>query len=219
MIQCGFTVLDYAKWIFFERIYVDLMKETFPGNRVTLYQVDTDGAYISVRDPHKTFHADIVKNRNKFDLSKLSPDHKIFQEFSHIKDLRTLNSGVCGLWKCETTSILSICSVRPKQFSILYFEDGSYEVFTDMRLKGATLASRKRQVTHEIYVKTVFDDTYTFHVVNHSIRSYNHTLYTVQTNKLMFHGLDSYRHYPDPKDINLSYPFGFYAIPSKYTHT
>ena len=151
-----------------------------------------------------------------WEYSKLETDHDIFKEYAHLKDLRTHNAGICGKWKLESTRILSICSVRPKQYSILYFVDGTYKVFTDMRLKGATLASRKRQVTHEIYVNTVFNDTYTFHVINHTIRSYNHDLYTVVTNRLAFHGCDLYRIYPNPKDVNESYPFGFYAIPKHY---
>ena len=186
---------------------------------MTIYQVDTDGAYLSVRDPNGTLHADIVKNRHLYDLSKLSPEHDIFKEFAHIKDLRTLNSGVCGKVKLESSSLLSICSLRPKQFSILYFEDGAYEVFTDMRLKGACLASRKRQVTHEVYVRTIFNDTYKFFVINHSIRSFNHDLYTVETKRLCFHGLDVYRIYPNPNDVNESYPFGYFDIPKEWTRS
>ena len=216
MIQCGFTVLDLAKWIFFEKIYVELMEQTFPGNRVTLYQVDTDGAYFSVHDPHHTLHADIVRARQLYDLSNLDADHDIFKEYAHIKDLRTLNAGCCGKWKIESSRILSICCVRPKQFSVLYFEDDTFKVLNDMRLKGATLASRKRQVTHETYLKTVFDDTFTFHVINHTIRSYNHTIYTVVTKRMAFHGLDCYRIYPNPDDINENYPFGFCDLPKKY---
>ena len=201
--QIGQVCLDYSKLIYYQNYYQGL-KKVF-GDRIKSCYQDTDSVITTIEDPENTFYKDLVKNEHLLDFSKLPPSHPIFQQFSNIPNLRTKNAGKSGIWKIESVDIDELLVLRPKQYSLLYF-DNTYTI----KSRGVPKATLK-SVNHE-FLKDVILNNKSESKRSDYIRSYDHRVYQINVDRVSFHTLDVNRVWPDPDNINYSVPYGHYSL-------
>ncbi|CAG7716934.1 unnamed protein product [Allacma fusca] len=202
-IQSGFVCLDLAKVLFYQGYYQKL-KKTF-GDRINNLYSDTDCSVCIVKDPENTLWEDMVRTRDHFDFSRITPDHQIFQQFPNIPNLRMENAGKAGLWKVESLDITEAVTLKGKQYSLLYF-DGE----EDRKCKGLPKAQLKT-FPHERYKSVILNKEQVSFKIN-AIRSFKHKVYNISVDRVCFNCLDIYRVYPDKNNINKSYPLGHYRL-------
>jgi len=195
IIQSGFTVLEYAKQIFYEGYYQQL-KKVF-GERCSMAYMDTDSAVCYVHDPQKTFLEDIINHKDFFDFSKVSSDCDLLAKNP---ELVNLNAGVSGKWKIESIDISEAVFLKSKQYALKYFGKSN-----ELKCKGIPSASL-RQCSTDTY-KAVLEDEKIVRLDMNCIRSLNHKLFNMTVNKIAFHYLDVNRVYYSTEDRNLSLPF------------
>ena len=153
--------------------------------------------------------------------SKIPSYHEIFKYLgiSDVETFKNINKGRLGLWKIENLSILSCICLKPKVYSIKNFiseyekhlrntseEHRKKILLEEHRCKGVPYACMKN-VTHSTYNDALQDD-HVKHVSSKSIRSYQHKLFTIESSKVGFHGLDMKRKFIG----NKSEPFGYNPI-------
>ena len=194
VIQIGFSVLEYAKIMFYRQYYEQLVP-AFHSRGVMAY-MDTDSSIISIVDDKNTFLDDLYNARDFLDFSKIARDSDLIQKYP---SLYKHNEGRCGLWKIETINLQKACFLGKKNYALQDF--GKY---TEFRCKGIPARSLNGR-TFEDYERTIRESSITKLPVE-SIRSINHQLYKVRVNKVAFSFLDVSRVYPTT-DVNFSLPF------------
>lgn len=177
-----------------------------------------DSVIISVSDPKNTFYEDLLKHAEYFDFSKIPDYHEIFKNIANVKEFKNRNKGKLGLWKLEYINIDSIIILKAKIYSIRNFVT-QYEKYLiendkkakklivplENKAKGVPFACMKA-ITHDDYMNSTSDNIK--HVTSKSIRSFGHKLYTIESTKVGFHGLDLKRKFVG----NYSTPFGYNPI-------
>jgi len=180
-----------------------------------LFLCISDSVIISVTDPKNTFYEDLLRHADYFDFSKIPDYHEIFKNIDNVKAFKNINKGKLGLWKLEYINIDSIIILKAKIYSIRNFVT-QYEkhlmesdkkarksiVALENKAKGVPYACMKG-ITHDDYMHSTSDNIK--HVKSKSIRSFGHKLYTIETTKVGFHGLDLKRKFVG----NYSTPFGY----------
>ena len=200
----GQAILDLAKIHYYKAYYGDL-KNIF-GNRVRVQYVDTDSAVLRIQDPHDSFYSDLLNNSDVFDFSKIPSKHEIFQHIDNVEEFKLKNKGKQGLWKIETLDCVEMVALKAKQYSLLMF-DGKQ----DMKSKGVNLKAIKNKVTHDRYKDVVINNSL-IDVEIKQIRSFNHKIYTIKSQRVGFHGIDLKRFYVKGDIMNRSLPFGYNPI-------
>lgn len=181
----------------------------------------TDSAIVVVRDPENSFYKDLYKNAEFYDFSKIASYHEFFEKMNitDIEGFKKINKGKLGLWKIENLAMLCLIALKSKQYSILNFIS-AYEhelrrqhkkyrksiLIEEMRAKGVPYPCMKN-ISHANYEDALKDD-HVKQVSCKAIRSYKHKLYTIESTKVGFHGLDLKRKFIG----NTSVPFGYNPI-------
>ena len=115
------------------------------------------------------------------------------------------NEPKSGLLKLETISILCAVFLSPKKYYYLLSNDE-----TCIRCRGIPARSLK-DVTLDTY-REVIEENKLVKLPVHSIRSFEHQLYQLVSDKVAFHNLDIARYYGSETDVNDSYPFKHHSL-------
>jgi len=197
----GQAILDLAK-VHYYKAYYDDLKFIF-GPRVRVHYVDTDSAVLRIQDPENTFYEDLLNNYNIFDFSKIPSDHEIFETVYNVEEFKKENKGKQGIWKIETLDCVEMVALKAKQYSLLLYNGKN-----DMKTKGVNLKNVKNEITHQSFKNVVIDNSLIDVEVN-QIRSFNHKIFTILSNRVGFHGIDLKRFYVKGDIMNKSLPFGY----------
>ena len=94
-------------------------------------------------------------------------------------------------------------ALKAKQYSLLLYSGKN-----DMKTKGVNLKNVKNEITHQSFKNVVIDNSLIDVEVN-QIRSFNHKIFTILSNRVGFHGIDLKRFYVKGDIMNKSLPFGY----------
>ena len=179
-VYLGMSILDLSKIIMFDFHY-QYIKPKY-GNKAKLLFTDTDSFLyeIQTEDFYKDISGDV---RDRFDTSDYPEDHP-----SGI--LTGINKKVLGMFKDEAAGkvIKEFVGLRAKLYS--YKMDEGKE---NKRCKGIKKAVVERTIRHEDYKKCLETGKEQLRRQN-IIRSYEHTLYTEEVNKIALSATDDKRY-------------------------
>ena len=186
-IYVGTSILDLSK-LHMMNFHYNVINKEF--DNYNLIYSDTDSFVYNIEHPdiYKWVH----ENKQYFDLS----DSKNID----IKDNQ--NKKVLGMFKDE------LCSVPMKEFTALNPKVYSFESAHECskKLKGISKVVVKKEITHSDY-NNVLETGNKINRDVTSIRSFDHQLYTVNTNKT---ALTAYYDKMYMSDRNTCSPFGYY---------
>ena len=161
-----------------------------------------DSAYLYIEDPENTLYEDLYNSREIFDFSKLEPSSQLFQIYP---ELINYNASKSGYLKIETISIVCAVFLGPKNYYYVLQNDEQC-----IRCRGIPARSLK-DITLETY-RQVIEENKLVKLPVHSIRSIEHQLYQLVSDKVALHSLDIARYYGSETDVNVSYPFGYHTL-------
>ena len=153
------------------------------GDKAQLCFTDTDSLLYDIETAD--IYQDMAKDADKFDTSDYPTDH-----FLH----SVVNKKVIGKMKDETASvpIKEFVGLRSKMYSMRH---GKVEKKTAKGIKKSTI---RKDLRHAMYKDTLFDETVT-QATMRAIRSVNHELYSVVSNKRALSPYDDKRYVLDDK--------------------
>jgi len=216
-IAIGQAILDLSKLHMSQSFYA--IKQRYDGDKtpeelrssaeVRLLMTDTDSLLMQLP---KRFEDDLAHDeefRDMFDFSKYPKDHPFYSD---------TNNSVVGKFKNEMvskpdkkTGIITVRKIdefiglRSKMYSIKAIdENGIAEDATVSHAKGVHKVPMK-DIKHENYREALFDHVNT-NVEYDSLRSRNHVVYSVHTNKI---GLSAYDNKFYQLDNINSVPYGY----------
>jgi hypothetical protein len=187
-IYVGTSILDLSK-LHMMNFHYNVINKEFEGKHDLIYS-DTDSFVYNIKHPD-VYHW-VSNNRQYFDLSD-----SLMKE---IKD--DTNKKVLGMFKDE------LCSLPMKEFIALNPKVYSFESEHECskKLKGISKVVVKKEITHNDYNKVLTTGNNIKRDVV-SIRSFDHQLYTVKTNKT---ALTTYYDKMFMSDNNTCSPYGYY---------
>lgn len=176
-IYMGFTVLDLAKLHMYRFLYDVLIPMCGGQDHFTLLYTDTDSLFCSVNCPD--VYELMLDNLLFFDTSNYEKNHKCFSE---------INTRVPGVFKDEMggKAIEEFCGLRAKSYSFRLPEN---EIKHCKGIKTCVIKCMR----HADFMMSLCNNT-TLNVTYNAIRSYGHTIYTCQHEKLGLNPLDDKRY-------------------------
>ena len=194
----GFTVLELAKKVMYEFLYLFLKKYFSAWYIIETLYTDTDSFMLKFMAKNKSSPplCDLFqKNSNRFDFSNFPKDHPLHN---------TENEKKMGYFKMEygAKEMTEFVGLKAKQYSILCSCDSIH------RAKGVP-ANASKQLLHEDYIKTLRTGLEK-HTSFDAIRSFKHKLYTVSTEKTALSAFDDKRFILNCGIKSL--PYGHYKI-------
>ena len=230
----GQAILDLSK-VLMQRFHYMWIKTRYPGVRSELLFTDTDSLCYKIRT--RDVYADMLANAREpdwrslalsdplfagktsaeidelrthedwFDWSGYDAHHTVFAGMTEeeVAELRARNKKVIGKMKdeCDGQPIASVVCVRAKCYSIQMADEK-----TTMKCKGIGSVAVKSQLTHDSYRDCVLHSQRTF-VETHTLRSYEHHIYTLRQVNLALVNFDDKRWMCD--DCIHTLPHGHYA--------
>ena len=189
-IYVGTSILDLSK-LHMMNFHYNVIHENFEGKYNLVYS-DTDSLVYSIE--HPDIYEWSYENKQHFDLSDSLN--------KNIKD--NTNKKVLGMFKDELGSLpmKEFTALNPKVYSFEGVNESS------KKLKGVSKVVVKKEIQHNDYNNVLK----TGQVIKKDvvgIRSFNHQLYTVKTNKT---ALTSYYDKLYMTDNNTCVPFGYYKV-------
>uniref|UniRef100_A0A2S2PRT3 DNA-directed DNA polymerase n=1 Tax=Schizaphis graminum TaxID=13262 RepID=A0A2S2PRT3_SCHGA len=184
-IYIGLAVLDISKTLMYDYHY-NVMKRYY-GEKISLMYTDTDSlVYLIETDD---FYDDMANNPillDRMDTANLPRDHPCY-----IAERKKIP----GLFSDETNGdiMTEFCALRSKSYSYKINEiDSSKE---EIRAKGIRGHVVKNHMTFEDHKRCLFEgmDSIVNRRPNISIRSFNHQLTTIRTNKITYNNYDDKR--------------------------
>ena len=189
-IYVGTSILDLSK-LHMMNFHYNVIHKEFEGKYNLIYS-DTDSFVYNIE--HPDIYKWVGKNNKYFDLSD-----------SLNKEIQNNNNKkVLGMFKDELSSspMKEFTALNPKVYSF----EGMHE--NAKKLKGVSKVVVKKEIKHKDYNNVLATgESIKKDVVG--IRSFNHQLYTIKTNKT---ALTSYYDKMYMPDNNTCYPFGYYKI-------
>ena len=188
-IYCGLAILDLSKRHMFDFHY-NCIKKTFKDARLAFTDTDSLLYILKTNDLSK----ELEKIKHKMDFSKYPRNHKLYSN---------LRKNVPGYFKDEMNSIpiKQFCGLHAKCYSILS---------TEGKQKLATAGIRSAvhdELTHEKFVQVLANNAVS-NVAQKTIRSVNHQLYTIETQRTGLSAMDTKRYVLD--DYVRTLPYGHY---------
>ena len=181
--QVGFSVLEISKELMYNFHYEKWMK-LFPDAKLLF--TDTDSlCYMVYEDPYKV----MAKIPDEFDFSEYPKTHELYD---------VTNMKVLGKMKDETKGLpmVSYIGLRPKLYCLKHLninkKTAEIEVVDQIKGKGLTETVRKNQLTFADFEKCV-EDRKVKTVVQRTIGSDHHHLYTYEINKIGLSAADDKR--------------------------
>ena len=170
--------------------HYDWTKFKYPGPRSELVFTDTDSLCYRIRTAD--IYADMLADWPMFDWSGYPPTHPVFSSMTPdaVEELRSCNKKVIGKMKdeCDGRRIESIACIRAKCYSIKMAGDDD----ASMKCKGIGKSAVSSQLSHTSYTKCILECQRKF-VETHTLRSYEHTIYTLRQSKLALVNFDDKR--------------------------
>ena len=176
-IYVGFSVLDISKFLMYSFHY-DHIKLEYPGLKSRLLFTDTDSFCYELHT--EDVYQDMFNHKHLFDFSDYPRNHLLWNDNKNKKKI--------GAFKDETLSIpiREFVGIRPKMYSILIDDDSNKTT-----MKGITYTAGKN-INHNHYKECIFNNSSKY-VEMLSIRSKEHNISTISTNKLALHPFDNKR--------------------------
>ena len=166
-------------------------KARYPGPRSELIFTDTDSLCYRIRT--LDIYADMLASWEEFDWSGYSPDHPVFADMTPeaVVEMRNFNKKVIGKMKdeCDGKRMKSIAAIRAKCYSFQMADDAAGDT---IKCKGIGKSAVMTQLTHDHYKNCILECKRTF-VETFSLRSFNHTIYTLRQVKLALINYDDKR--------------------------
>lgn len=190
----GVCILDIAKSHLYDHHY-NVMQKEFPGCRL-LYS-DTDSlTYQLFQDPNKVCQKPEIKE--KFDFSNYPKDHILYDDTKKM---------IPGKFKdeCQGKEIKEWISIRAKCYSYVMDEDDKEM----KKIGGIRACVINNEITHKMYKDCLEDDRTVISKKQNSIRSKDHVLHSVTTEKIAMTSLETKRYWISPYE---SLPYGHYNI-------
>lgn len=157
------------------RFHYRIMKPTFPSSRLCFTDTDSFLYYIET----KGLYEKLSLMKEYFDFSNYPEDHLLFS---------LEGKAQVGLFKDETggVPIVEFIGLRSKVYSLLTADGVQKNAAAGVKKWVA-----KKNLNHELYRKVLYGerDEEDFMVHQKSFRSYNHTIFTVDSYKI---GLSRY---------------------------
>lgn len=203
----GFVILEISKTSMY-KFHYDVIKRLFPNDQSKLLYTDTDSLY------YHLFTDDLISKlkeiKHLLDCSDYPRDHPLFDDFY---------KKVHGQWKDDSKGvpILEFRGSRSKQY-VLVFDLSNYIVQDgeqkpkDIKIKAKGIPRAfAKQLTVEDFKNTL--ETGKSKLLQNilSFRSFDQTLYTMESCKVALSACDTKR-YILPNGIS-SLPYGHYRIP------
>ena len=201
----GFSVLDLSKLLMYQFHYDYIIKKYGPEKARLLF-TDTDSLtyHIKTDDIYK----DMAENKQLFDFSdypsNILKDAKS-QNTVHIED-KDSNKKVIGKFKDETNSkpILEFIGLRSKMYAI---KTESEEKKT---AKGISKTVKNKYIKFADYKKTIDEPLNIQRITQHSFKTENHKIYTIEQKKKSLSAFDDKKYIKEDGITTLSY--GHYKL-------
>ncbi|XP_052765064.1 uncharacterized protein LOC128206548 [Mya arenaria] len=194
-IYCGMSILDLSKCLMYDFWY-NYIKQKYPTAKMLM--TDTDSIFwLSQTDD---IYRDMKSSMCHFDTSDYPRDHFLWSNS---------NKKVLGKMKDETNGqpISEFVGLRSKMYSFLCNDK------EEKRAKGVAKVSVKKELKHEHYKNTLFNETSMISSMT-ALRSHQHELYGETIQKRALSAFDDKRYLTD--SVN-SYAYGHYKITAKNT--
>ena len=196
----GMCILDLSKTLMYDFHY-NYIKKNY-GYKAKLLFTDTDSLTYEIEA--KDVYKDFFKDKDKFDNS----DYPEYSPFFY-----KTNKKVIGKFKDESAGIpiTEFVGLRSKMYS--YMKDNQKG---EKKAKGIKKNVIKKDITHEDYKKTLFNNKQMYHKMK-TIRSENHQLSSYELNKVSLCCFDDKRYIHD--NGITSYAYGHKKIiPKTYSN-
>jgi hypothetical protein len=192
-VYAGFSILDLSKVLIYEFHY-DVIKHRY-GDDAQLLFSDTDSLTYQIRT--QDLYQDMYENKEFYDTSNYDVNSKLYSK---------VNAKVVGKMKDETGGrpIFEFIGLRPKMYSVL--TDANTAKIT---AKGIKKCYAKNNMKHSTFLHTLENGTTTY-AEFHAIQSKNHSLHTVQINKVALSAFDDKRYILEDGKSSLAY--GHYSL-------
>ena len=189
----GMCILDLSKTLMYDFHYNYIKKKY--GDKAKLLFTDTDSLTYEIEADD--VYQDFFNDKDKFDNSDYSESSPYFDK---------ANKKVIGRFKDEASGIpiIEFVGLRSKMYS--YMKDDSCEARTAKGIKKYVI---KKNITHENYKQTLFNDEQMHHTMK-TIRSNNHQLGSYELNKVSLSCFDDKRYILN--DCVTTYAYGHYKI-------
>ena len=198
-IFAGFAILDYSKLHMYKFFY-EVLKPKY-GDNIELGYTDTDSFVIHVRTDD--IYEDLKQLNEYMDFSDYPKDHSNHD---------VTNKKVLGKFKDELNGqiITEFIGLKPKMYSFKIDKKhlDSKTKLEHKKAKGVPKKTLKRALDFENYRKTL-EENENKKIKFNSIRSYNHQLFSIESNKQGLSNYDNKRYYLSNDE---SYPHGHYRI-------
>jgi hypothetical protein len=192
-IYVGMAILDLSK-LHMYKFYYDVLKAKF-NDKIKLAYTDTDSFVIHVETDD--LYKDLKQINNHMDFSDYPKKHENYD---------VSNKKVLGKFKDELNGKImrEYIGLKPKMHAMDVQRDKEQK-----KAKGVPKHIVKKRFNFDLYKKTL-EENHLERVNFNSIRSYEHKIYSINSNKVGLSNFENKRYYVNN---NLSYPYGHYAIP------
>jgi len=200
-IYIGFVVLEISKAHMYRFHYDVMMTKYALGCRLLFTDTDSLCYHIKTEDLYR----DLASIEDELDTSNYPKDSEndVLQALYSPR-----NAKVLGKFKdeCSGNAVLEFCGLRAKLYSLLTSKRES-----KMAAKGVKKSHLKKHVTHQMFLHTLRNKTYTTAHFLH-FRSRNHVIRTQEVAKVCLSSYDDKRYILADGQKSLAY--GHYRIPS-----
>lgn len=195
----GMSILDISKVTMFSYWYKYFLPKY--GKNVQMVYTDTDSFLLELTTPDA--YADIRNDPDTFDTSDY-PENNIY-------GIKRLNKKVIGLLKDEmaSTIITEVVALRSKLYAVRTLG----KIDKIKKAKGVKKNVLKNTITFDDYYNCIKNKCVEVRR-QYTIRSKNHNVYTISTNKVSLSPTDDKRYFIEPEKIN-SLAWGHWRINSE----
>lgn len=179
-ILVGMAVLDISKVLMYDFYYGHLKKKY--NDKVCMLYTDTDSFVLEVNTD--CFYNDMKENLEMYDTSNL-PENNIY-------NMPLVNKKVPGLFKDEMNGkiMTEFVGLRSKMYSIR--SQGDEKIEEMKRAKGVKKCVLQKTINFDHYLKCLKENCI-ISCYQNSIRSRNHSVYTVKQKKIALSAMDNKR--------------------------
>lgn len=201
----GISILEISK-VMMQRFYYNVMKKHY-NDKVTVLCTDTDSLIMNIQTDD--FYKDIVDKKLEchFDFSNYPAEHQLYDKS---------RKAVVGLMKDEAKGdmITEFVGLRSKMYSFKVEEmkDNLKVVKEKKTCKGVKKSVLQKDIEFAHY-KDILDKNTVMYNTMKTFRSYNHQIYTIESEKLSLSAFDDKRQLIDGSYETMAH--GHYAINSK----
>ena len=184
----GACILDLSKLLMADFHY-NTIKKRYPGKQSQLLFTDTDSlAYILETED---LYEDMKEDEDLYDLSEFPKNHPLFCN---------KNKKVVGKFKDEMAGkiVYEFIGLRAKMYSFL-FENHDFRAESNQKqvCKGIKKSVIKQKLKHDNYLNTLLKEEQ-LHADITSLRSYGHTINTIDQRKVALSPYDNKKFRLDP---------------------